>query len=78
MVLYKIKKYSRKSVSIRTCDAVRATYLYLPSVYRLRHMAGAGGALESRTHAVKLPEDFRSSFFPHRCVCKHGDVGAFR
>ena len=35
------------------------------------------GVLESRTHGVELPEDFRSSFLAQRRVCEHRDVGAF-
>jgi hypothetical protein len=70
----------KKSVSIINtciCSARCATYLCLPRVYRLRHIT-LRGVLESRTHGVELPEDFRSSFLAQRRVCKHGDVCAFR
>ena len=50
------------------------TFAYLSaSVSFATHTQCLG--LESRTHGVELPEDFRSSFLSQRRVCEHGDVG---
>ena len=73
---------NKKIVSMRT-HAMRCgvllTFAYL-RVYCLRHMfvrCAMCGVLESRTHGVELPEDFRSSFLAQRRVCEHRDVGTF-
>ena len=79
MVLYEIKNKNKnknriKSVSIikhmlRAACGALLTFAYLCAML---------GVLESRTHGVELPEDFRGSFLAQRRVCEHGDVGAFR
>ena len=75
MVLYEIK--IQKNISIikhMRLWRVLLTFAYLECIFcdtqSLR--------LESRTHGVELPEDFRGSFLAQRRVCEHGDVGAFR
>jgi hypothetical protein len=54
------------------------TFAYLECIVCDTCVCAMCGVLESRTHAVKLFEDFGGSFDAQRCVCEHGDVDAFR